>query len=507
MANEVELKLRIAAADIARLRRHPAIQAALATPAQTRALTSIYFDTPQLALLDRGISLRVRRMSGQWFQSVKTSGSAIAGLHQRLEWEDIIANGAPDFSKITEPRLTTIFDDDALRAALHPLFRTEVRRTEWQLAYEDGSRIELALDVGQLVAGEQRDPISEIELELKAGDAACLFELALQLQRDLPLWLENKSKAQAGYAYYRPAPPAIVKARPLPVAGDLNADEAFQQIAGECLRQWQGNQEMVLRGADIEGVHQMRVALRRLRSALSAFRDVIPPASCDELREELRWITGVLGQARDLDVFLAESLPPAMQQLPQHAGLARLQQLGVQAQTQAYQAARSALRSQRYQRLLLQLSGWLHTRGWRGPDTPVVAVEALARRMLAKRYKGLRRHGKRLMHMRPEQRHATRIVAKKMRYAAEFFASLFPDARENDFLPALSRLLDILGVLNDIAVTEALIRHLIGSRPGRALDEALNVFIGWNAYRGLHRLEGLEPAWNRFAAAKPFWLD
>jgi inorganic triphosphatase YgiF len=204
MAHEVELKLRIQPADAARLRRHPAIRSAVIGKPTTRNLISIYYDTPQLALLDAGISLRVRRMAGIWSQTVKGSGRSLAGLHQRMEWEDAIASGHPDFSKITEPALTEIFDDEALRTALIPIFSTEVRRTEWNLTFDNGDQVELALDLGELVVGEKREPINEIELELKGGNAGRLFDLALDLQQDIPLELENISKAQRGYAYYRP---------------------------------------------------------------------------------------------------------------------------------------------------------------------------------------------------------------------------------------------------------------------------------------------------------------
>lgn len=129
MQNEIELKLRINARDILRLRRHPAIRNHLIAEPVTRRLISTYYDTPELRLLDQSISLRVRRMSGGWFQAVKGSGHALAGLHQRFEWEDIIARGTPDFTKITEPSLARIFADQALRAALQPVFLTDVQRT------------------------------------------------------------------------------------------------------------------------------------------------------------------------------------------------------------------------------------------------------------------------------------------------------------------------------------------------------------------------------------------
>ncbi len=505
MANEIELKLRILHRDAARLRQHPAILAALAEAPVTHKLTSIYYDTPRLELFDAGISLRVRRMSGNWFQAVKAAGHSSVGLHQRMEWEDIIAFGHPDFSKITEPALTRIFDQPVLRAALAPIFSTEVRRTEWHLIWDNGDHIELALDLGNLLIGKKREPIHEIELELKAGSASRLFELALVLQQDMKLELENVSKAQRGYAHYRPQPPAVVRAHRTSLKKHMSGHAALKQIAWECLGQLQGNQDMVLHGTDIEGVHQMRVALRRLRSAFNVFKDVLSPQDVAQILDELRWITTLLGEARDLDVFMTETLPPMVRHLHEHAGLLALRERARNAQASAYRKVRSALASQRYHRLLLTLGAWLERDRPTVPESPEQEVALIARRMLTKRYKQLRRHGQRLADMHPEERHAARIAAKKLRYAAEFFSSLYPEKETRAFLRKLAALQNVLGELNDISVTDALIQKLAGKRPGRELDESLHLFNGWNASDAMHHLAQMHTVWRAFSAQKTFW--
>lgn len=506
MGNEVELKLRIARKDAQRLWEHPAVVRACKEKPWTRKLTSIYYDTPNLKLLDADISLRVRRMSGQWFQAVKAAGSSLAGLHQRMEWEDIIAHGEPDFTKIVDPELVRIFGDEQLRSELKPIFRTEVRRTDWQLVFDNGDEVELALDLGQLVAGDKREPIAEIELELKGGNAGRLFDLALELQQDIPLTIENVSKAQRGYARYRPQPPGIFKAKLPTLNREMSAAQAFKQIVWECLHHLQSNHDMVLHGDDIEGVHQMRVALRRLRSAFSLFRDMLGQDTTEELLEELRWITAILGQARDLDVFLTETLPPVLEQFPRHAGLEHLHDKARIAQTRVYRELRLALVSQRYQHLLLALAAWLENERWRTQEqnTPELGLLDIAHAILAKRHKKLRKHGKRLALMQPEERHQTRIAAKKLRYAAEFFASLY-SGRSHAFIHRLSQVQDRLGVLNDIAVTEHLVRRLAGKRPSRQINEALHIIAGWNACNAAHSVAYLDRTWKAFATQKAFW--
>jgi len=510
MPNEIELKLSISSAHLPKLRHHPAILAALTGKPVTRKLTSIYYDTPLLALLDAGISLRVRRMSGGWFQAVKAAGHSLAGLHQRMEWEDIIAFGHPDFSKITEPALIKIFDDPALRAALAPIFTTEVHRTEWHLAWENGDQVELALDLGDLIIGtgdhaKALESISEIELELKGGNTGRLFDLALELQRDIPLQLENISKAQRGYAHYRPQPPAIVKAQKTHLQRHIRAHEAFRQIAWECLGQLQANQEMVLHGTDIEGLHQMRVALRRLRSAISVFGEIIAQDTAAPLRDELRWLSNTLGLARDLDIFVAETLPPILQRLQDHHGLVQLRTKAESVRKSAYKDVRDLLRSQRYHRLLLELGAWLENGRWHRADTSDFSAFDLSKRMLAKRHRQLRKHGSKLAEMHPEERHATRIAAKKLRYTAEFFSSFYPELKYRAFLRSLAKIQDTLGYLNDISVTEHLIRKLTGTRPSSELDESLLLLSGWNACNATHQLLSLGKVWRSFARNTPFW--
>jgi inorganic triphosphatase YgiF len=507
LQNEVELKLSIAKSNAARLRSHPAVLASRSVKPVTHKLTSIYYDTPDLKLLDAGISLRVRRMSGCWFQMVKAAGSSLAELHQRAECESIIAAGHPDFTKILDPHLIDLFADQQLRDALKPIFHTEVRRTVWLLTFDNGDKVELVLDIGQLVADKNRVSISEIELELKGGNTGRLFDLALELQSDIPLALNNTSKAQMGYAFYRPQPPAIFKAKLPILARDVEAGDAFKQIAWECLHHIQGNQEVVLQGTDVEGVHQMRVALRRLRSAFSLFHKMLGRGNSAALTEELRWISDILGVVRDLDVFITQTLPPITAQFNNHLGLLNLHEKALTAQKKAYNNARSAINSQRYHRLLLSLAAWLENERWREnkPEADNWHVLDIAQEALSKSHKQLYQHGEHLMHMHQEARHQTRIAAKKLRYAAEFFSSLYPVGKSRTFVRKLANLQDVLGVLNDITVTENLLHQLIGKCPDRTLDEALHIFAGWNACNAMHSLANMGRAWRSFAAQKPFW--
>jgi len=233
---------------------------------------------------------------------------------------------------------------------------------------------------------------------------------------------------------------------------------------------------------------------------------VIDPAACAAIREDLKWLADALGNARDLDVFLAETLPPMVRHLHEHEGLLELRDKARKAQSVAYKEAREAIGSQRYQRLMLSLGAWLEKAPTHVPDESAPDVQAIAQRMLSKRYKQLCRHGKRLTEMQEEERHAARIAAKKLRYAAEFFASLYPEKETRAFLRKLATLQNTLGELNDISVTDMLICRLAGPRPGRTLDEARHLFTGWNASDTAHHLNDMARDWKAFSRMKAFWL-
>lgn len=205
MPEEIELKLRLNAADMPRLKRSQVIRQHLIDKPASRKLTSIYYDTPDLDLLKAKVSVRVRRMTGRWFQSIKTAGHAQNGLHARLEWEDLLEIGAPDFEKmrsIDQPDIATLLSNTGLQAALKPIFSTVVTRTEWQLQVAQ-SHLELALDIGHVVIeGEKLEDICELEIELKSGQAADITKFAEQLRARFVLVEENVSKAQVGYRAY-----------------------------------------------------------------------------------------------------------------------------------------------------------------------------------------------------------------------------------------------------------------------------------------------------------------
>lgn len=326
MPNEIELKLRVAPNVKQRLSEHPDIQTNLFGEPYTRSLISIYYDTPDLNLLDAGLSLRVRSMAGGWFQAVKSTGHSVGGLHQRLEWEDLLTKNEPDFDKIKEPHLANIFASPELRKALKPVFVVDVIRTDWNLKYPDGTEIEVSLDDGELKVCQPRvwesiEPIHELEIELKSGgNKQHLFELALALQKDVPFTIENSSKAQLGYRHLRAE--LTIKthsqATKVPSRHQAPKDRGASYIA-----QIQANQEILQKVNHNASVSQIRFDIERLKIAIM---QTMPKTNF--LIRELDWLNGHM-------------LTPC--------------------DDEHYQVLQETLSSQRYQSLMLNLSAWVYS--------------------------------------------------------------------------------------------------------------------------------------------------
>lgn len=367
----------------------------------------------------------------------------------------------------------------------------------------------MALDLGFLSSNDSQEPISEIELEFKAGNIGRLFDIALELQKAIPLKIENRSKAQRAYSYYLPQPAKVFKANFPILDNKMDANAAFKQIVWECISHLQGNQDVVIEQSDEEGIHQMRVAMRRLRSALSLFKKILGPKSIKHLLTELNWLSGKLGKARDLDVFITQTLPSISGYLEQHQGMLTLERKALDAKAMAYNQVIETLSSQRYHRLLLILSAWVENERWHKnhKNFKNLQLNELAATTLNKLHSRLLSHSGHFLNMRPEERHAIRIAGKKLRYAAEFFASIYASKSSRTYIKLLTQLQDTLGRINDINVTGNLIKTLSGPQPRGSAKEIVHLYEEWNEHSTLQNIVETDKVWKKISTIEPFWIE
>ncbi|CAK0754388.1 triphosphatase [Gammaproteobacteria bacterium] len=509
MATEIELKFSMTAD----AQRRVASLSVVRNHAQGRGkrihLINTYYDTQDRFLATKGMALRIRRQGSRWIQTVKTAGVIHTGMHKRGEWEWDIPNQNINFNLCTtEPEIAEAFVDPQLQATLEPLFTTDFWRTAWTLVFPDNSHIELAVDHGEIRAAGQSVPICELELELKEGSHQCLYEVAAVLAEAMQLRLEDTSKAARGYSLLMP-PTAPTPRKPTPIAlhREKTVEEAFQAILQHGLEHLHANSSVVIHGEDPEGIHQMRVATRRLRSCLNLFRPLVPLTASDGINTEIAWLTGELGLARDWDVFINETLHPLIRHFPGDAALATFVTTATVARSQAYATARAAVNSSRYTQLLLKTNLWHGRRDWRD----LVTTEQLknlerpimwfAADLLAQRDTRVRKWGGNFSQLSAEKRHHLRILCKRLRYAGEFFANLYRNSQARDYLRSVAKLQDVLGVMNDAVVA----RKLIDALDIAPDNPAIHLVLGWTAAMIEQCHGNFMAAWAAFCDQSRFW--
>jgi triphosphatase len=525
---EIELKLAIDPAAVATtaaaLFRHPAVAAARRGRARKARVVSTYFDTPDWRLAEARIALRLRHDGARWLQTVKGPPLAQAGgaLHARGEYEWPVTGPRLDPVRLATTPWRRQLGQALASAHLAPRFTTDFERKTLALAFPDGTRATLCVDIGAIRAARKssrdrrqarRARICEIEIELGTGSPARLFELAAALTTDLPLTVATTNKAARGQALVDGHPDGWhlpVRAQAVELAAQARTPEALRALTVECLQQVAANAAGLVHDDDPEWVHQMRVGTRRLRACLGLARRCVPAERLLPLLSEIKWLAGILGGARDWDVFATETVPAVTASRAADpaatASLRRLSKRADQPRRAARDAARDAVRSKRFQQLVLAAGALCALPDFGAPPAadPGAAppqASAFARAMLRRRHRKLVHQAAVAAAGAPGERHALRIAAKKLRYAAEFFTPLFDPGRARAYATALAALQDVLGRGND-AATAARLAGQLRARGDSAAAAALDAWLAATA-GGLE--SDIACAWERFARTNRFW--
>ncbi len=519
---EVELKLSLPAAAVEALEADPLLAQARKT---RKRLDNIYFDTPDHALAQARIGLRLRKDGRRWLQTVKSGGSAQAGLHQREEIEFAVSGKALEWAPLVGTACEAVLGP--VWQQLTPQFRTLFSRDIRRLTGPSGAEIEVAIDQGEIIAGknrnsrnsrnsrashESREAICELELELKSGAVDDLFDIALALADRHPLVLDNRSKAERGDALARGLPRApAAKAVDIKLPKGADAQAVVCLAIENCLLQWQASEPGFHVQAsdddcghhlyDSEYLHQLRVAIRRLRVATGAFAQAADwqTDALAKLKNPLRKLGQQLGAARDWDVFTEETWPLLLERLDQLEGsvvrVALQEEIGLQ-RALAQVQARAALRNREAQRVLLMLNRCLLQGAATQAEREEGSFADLNRQL--DDYRSQLAEGLDDLHkLKPAALHRLRILAKKIRYLTEFTASRYDADAVEKWLKWLKKAQDVLGSRNDRTTAVARIDGLcdaIAKRHGK-VRRTLHGLIEAHALPELDLAPLPEPYW------------
>jgi triphosphatase len=409
---EYELKFEIDPRDVDRLLSDPIVEAA-ARDSRSSRLVSTYFDTAHGLLRKRRLSLRVRHSDGATAHTLKRSGASIV---DRDEWECAAGGARPDATWLRSTPLKALFRGHRA-AELDPQFTVEVRRATFSIQYR-GADIEAAVDQGEIRASDRSLPVSEFELELKAGPAEAVLALARALACDLPLVLSLASKAERGYGLADANWGHPTKAIALDLSDDMTIAKAFEAIVQACLHSLLVNAALIGGDEAMDATHKARIALRRLRGALKLFKPVLRQRRLEVLIEEIQWMSGWLGIARDADVFQSEVFDPAESD-PGIPGAADLATIMRGLQRQAHADLMDALRSSRWRLLLLDVLAF--SNDGVGRDARDADYRPFVKKRLESRRHALAKQAVGLSTMTSNAMHDVRKKAKMLRYNLDFF--------------------------------------------------------------------------------------
>ncbi len=519
------------APSLMRLRRHRQLARWRLGRATTRTVRTVYFDTPRHGLWQVGIALSVS-MTGQ--KRVLTVAARDSDGHD-LQWETAILSDTPTALTLALlPLAGTVVEGrlvKALSQGLGAIFTRHCHRTVYALRdshTNPGSppwEATLWLEHGtQEGVG---DTLEIADMRLTTASSAPLYDIARVLTEDCAGLLCLRDHAAQGFERVT-AVVARNTAKPLArLRPDHSATHAVKIIAAACLAHVVDHLDR-LRVAPLpppEAIHQVRVGLRRMRSALSLLRSVIQGG--EALRAEVAWLAGELAEARDVHILRREIIAPVMGAMPGVAELTRLDEALAAVEQRGLKRVRATLHDPRLLRLLLDWAAWLaEGEGEHVPEdvpekvadgvieavaTPMAepsppdgpSLLPLAIRVLSKQRGRVLKRGRHFASLAAESRHEVRIDLKKLRYAGEFFSPLWDSKAARAYGVALAGLQESLGALNDVATAQAILTTVAQENPASAL--AAGMVIGWHRKASESLDDEAIAAWKRFAKCPPYW--
>jgi inorganic triphosphatase YgiF len=503
---EIELKLLVDAAHLADFNDAPVVTANARNKGARKHLKSVYYDTPERTLWQNGLTLRVRQNGARFVQTVKAEFRD--DPLRRGEWEASVPSMAPDLA-LAMPFIPEKLRAEVESSRIEGVFTADIRRHQRMLEMPSGT-VEIAFDQGVIKAGDRSLPVSEIELELKSGSATAIHELALRLAEYGEVRPSTRTKSARGFELAADTPPAVKRPEKLRLDPAIALDDAFAAILRSCLKHLLDAIPAAEDGRAPEGIHQLRVSLRRLRAALDLMRSVGSLSRLEQLRTDARWFAHNLTAAREWDVFEAETLPTVAKGCPTVAGFEALGEVAEKRRSAAYNKVRAVLTDRRCAAFIIGLGGWIEARGWRS-DVPPENLGQLAEpttnfahRMLSAQHAKVLKRGKHFKSQTAEERHQVRLAVKKLRYVVEFLLPLYDLGKPaRRYSQKLAELQEELGAFNDMATTAALLSGIGGEALEGATARA--AIAGWQAHAMVGSEARLRAAWSEFSKTKTPW--
>ncbi|MEO6608886.1 MAG: CYTH and CHAD domain-containing protein [Aestuariivirga sp.] len=478
---------------------------------QEKKLRATYYDTPDLRLRKAHSVLRVRTTDGKdpvlCFKSMALDQ---AKAFQRSEIEVPAPQGLVDLSLFGAPTAKLLKRLSGAKS-LVAQFDVEAKRQVFIVTHLD-AKIEISADVGEIKSSDKISPILELELELKSGEEAALYDLALCLAGEFPLSLSFRTKSERGFRLVGAAKDIPVEPKLLELSPDMSMDDAIRLCLSQAIYHFITNWHASTAEHSPEAVHQMRIALRKLRTLVSVFSRSFQCPEFNQIKKQAGAIAKILGKARSLDV-LAETLPKLIMSVKLSTRDERSLRVIIAKQRSATAGEISNLfLSAPATLFVLQAQHLVTARAWSRTRTAEKPIKVLptspnfARQALSKLHARVLKRGGKFETLSMEQLHSVRLSLKALSYAASAFAGLIPnmgDAKEFD--AARLRLQQGLGRLNDSVFALHFFEEITEAKDG-ANKAAAKALVRKLKKDQASLKEKLHKRWKSFKKTKPYWV-
>lgn len=514
-AREVELKLVLPPEALSRIRRAGALSRLPGLCPLGRArhdnLVAVYWDTVDGALGAAGIALRTRTQAGTQTLTVKADARAAGLVADRLEVNAPLPHDSlgapPDLAALPDPRLRRRLERLVGENRLVPVYETRIMRTARRYRNADGACFEAAIDLGEVCAQGRTAAVSEIELEWRAGSPVAMLDAAAGLARAYPARISLVSKAdRARRLVTQDGPHAVTAGPPVDICGRA-ANAACAAVLSDCVAQIAANQPAILEAASPDGIHQMRVGIRRFRAAMKSFPAAMATPAAAGVLPGLRRVFAILGAARDLDVFTADTLPALAATAPDGMpSMVALAAAAAELRAEAWQDVRAALEDSEFTVLVIDAARLAVMTG-EAPAGDPDALADLAEARLERHWRQVSRRARRLDRLDSEGRHDLRKRLKMLRYDVEIFAPLWRPRDVRPMLKPLRRIQDAFGAVNDAATAGAVAARAAKRLATVDAAAAAGFVAGWSAAEAERRFADARRHWEKLAATPPFWAE
>lgn len=502
-ATEVELKLRLVDPSSWHMILDSPDIAPVAESLRQERLEAVYFDTPARTLQHHRIAFRIRKENGALVATVKAGGGSAGGLHERPEWNVVVDRPEPDIACFdntgAQPLLAAVAAEP-----LQPIFTTAFDRVRLDIQTPDGSLVEAAIDTGQIIAGDRREPIAEIELELKSGNASALLELGARVAAKVPVLTEPRSKYSralrlAGLAAGDEAPADP----PLPAKTGPAADGLKLLIINEIHAVLHAQEAFLAAAAPPEPLRRLHSRLVRLQALLALAEPLARPGTYKTHQEEAGAFVAALEPLRDtlaiLDFWTGMIRDAALELKPPPwlGGMldGERNKLAADAAARLCQGTLTAA--------MLSLWAWLISE--KSLTLPAQAtLEEYAAARVGERLENLRAIGKTLSLGDQSALRSLHSQGERLRLILDSLR--FEDRGTRSLLARLRRLLDCLETLLDIQTLAAALAAMANDHASRHLHRDIGLLTGWTAHIGCQNRETAPRAWRRFRRAARRWL-